>query len=87
MAISFTDIKVVLSKTPAFLRRTALRYCAGVVPVSCLKRCRKREPERFTRLANSATSHEREHWASILEMTTSILRSISDEDLDAKMHL
>jgi len=78
---------VVLSKVAALFNRTAFKYCAGVVPVSCLNKWRRREPERLTRSASSVVSHAFEGWASMLEMTTSILRSISDEDLDAKMDL
>lgn len=85
MAISLIDMKVVRSRVAALLNRIALRYCAGVVPVSCLNRCRRRELERFTRSASSEVSHDFVGLASKLEMTTSILRSISDEDLDAKM--
>jgi len=87
IAISFTDINVVRSNVAARFNRIAFKYWPGVVPVSCLKRCRRREPERFTRSDSSEVDHAFVGRASMLEMTTSILRSISDEDLDAKMDL
>ena len=74
--ISLTVRNVVRSIASALCRRKSLRYCAGLVPVSCLKRWRKRDGERLTMLASVAVSHEREVSASISEMTSSILRSI-----------
>jgi len=74
--ISLTVRNVVRNIPSAFRRRKSLRYCAGLVPVSCLKRCRKRDGDRLTMLASVAVSHEREVSASISEMTSSILRSI-----------
>jgi len=60
----------------AFTSRRSLRYCAGVVPVSCLNRCRKRDGDRLT----STASVEMSHGAAVsflnFEMMISILRSI-----------
>ena len=59
----------------ALRSRQSFRYWAGLVPVSCLKRCRKRDGERFTSTASVAVSHGAAVSAFIFEMMSSILRS------------
>ena len=60
----------------ALCNRQSLRYWAAVIPVSCLKRWRKREGDRFTSTASVGVSHEAAVSFFIFEMMSSILRSI-----------
>jgi len=69
------DRKVVLSKTSARRNRTAFKYWLKALPVSCLKRWRRRDGERWTNRANSDGWHVPGS-LSILETTSMILRSM-----------
>lgn len=60
----------------ALLSRKSFRYWAGVVPVSCLNRWRKRDGDRLTITASVLLSHGAAVSFLIFEMMSSILRSI-----------